>query len=63
MNRLWIALTLYGVLALLVWQTITDEKVRAITFIILAGFALRTLAHRRQGIRPAAGSDSDHEPM
>ena len=62
MNRLWIAMTLFAVLGLLAWQTLSDEKIRLVTLVILAGFAVRTLAHRRHaGI--ATGDDSEQEPM
>jgi hypothetical protein len=43
MNRLWIALGAYAVLAGLVWLTIDDQKIRLVTWLILAMFAIRTL--------------------
>jgi hypothetical protein len=50
------------VLAVLAWQTISDEKMRLVTLIVLAGFAVRTLAHRRDGIREGTEGDSKNEP-
>jgi hypothetical protein len=55
-------MTLFAVLGLLAWQTLSDEKIRLVTLVILAGFAVRTLAHRHHaGI--ATGNDSEQEPM
>ncbi len=62
MNRLLIALVAYAVLAVLAWQTISDEKMRLVTLIVLAGFAVRTLAHRRDGSREGTEGDSKNEP-
>ena len=48
MNRLWIALGIYVLLALLAWQTLSDQKIRWITWAILAMFAIRTIVHERR---------------
>jgi hypothetical protein len=48
MNRLWIALGAYAVLAGLVWLTIDEQKVRLVTWLILAMFAVRTLVWDRR---------------
>jgi hypothetical protein len=56
-NRFWIALAAYALLALLAWQTLSDEKIRLVTLVVLASFALRTLAHRRDARNSEEGSD------
>ncbi len=48
MNRLWIALGAYVLLALLVWLTIDDQKIRLVSWLILAMFAVRTLVWDRR---------------
>jgi hypothetical protein len=49
MNRLWIALGAYVVLAVLAAITIADQKFKLATLAILAMFAIRTLTwHRKQ---------------
>jgi len=42
MKRLWMALALYVVLALLAWMTLSDPKFRIATLAILVMFAIRT---------------------
>jgi len=56
-NRFWIALAAYALLAFLAWQTLSDEKIRLVTLVVLASFVLRTLAHRRDARNSAEGSD------
>ena len=46
MNRLSIAFVAYVVLGLLTYTTISDERIRAVTFAILALFAVKTWLHR-----------------
>jgi len=46
-NRLWMALAAYALLALLTWKTITDERLRLATFLILALFALKSILRRK----------------
>ena len=48
MNRLWLALGLYAVLAGLAWSTLSDQKFRLATLAILAMFAVRTLTWSRK---------------
>jgi len=43
-----VSLSLYSVLALLVWQTLGDDKLRYATWAVLAFFAVRTLLVWRQ---------------
>jgi hypothetical protein len=40
------ALVADAVLALLAWQTLSDEKLRLVTMVILAGLAVKTALHR-----------------
>jgi hypothetical protein len=42
MKRLWVALSVYVVLAVLAWTTISDQKFKLATLAILAMFAVRT---------------------
>jgi Na+/H+ antiporter NhaA len=47
LNRLSIALGVYVLLGVLAWTTLADSKVRALTFVILGLFAVKTLLHRK----------------
>ena len=47
MQKFWIAMVAYVVLGFLAWQTLSDEKLRLVTVVILAFFALRTWLHWR----------------
>jgi hypothetical protein len=57
MLRLYGALVVYAVLALLAWQTLSDQTLRLITMVVLAGFAVKTVLHRNDR-RAAEGQDS-----
>ncbi len=48
MKRLWVALGVYVVLAVLAWTTIGDQKFRLATLAILAMFAVRTWSWSRK---------------
>jgi threonine/homoserine/homoserine lactone efflux protein len=48
MKRLWTALGLFAVLAVLAWTTISDQKFRLATVAVLAFFALRTWTWSRK---------------
>jgi hypothetical protein len=48
MKRLWTALALFVVLALLAWNTIDDQKFRLATIAILAMFAVRAWTWSRK---------------
>ncbi len=50
MNRLSIAFGVYILLGVLAWATLTDEKIRLVTFAILALFAVKTLLHRNDAM-------------
>ena len=56
MNRLVIAFAAFGVLGLLAYTTISDERIRMVTFAILALFAVKTWLHRKD-VREADGRD------
>ena len=57
MNRMWVALIAYAVIAVLTWQTISDQRMRWVTWAILAMFAIRTLAHSKLGDRAENGAE------
>ncbi len=48
MKRLWMALGLFAVLAVLAWTTIGDQKFRLATVAVLAMFAVRTWTWSRK---------------
>ena len=48
-SRFSIALALFGLLGLVAWLTLPDQKVRGVTLALVAMFALKSwLHHRRQ---------------
>jgi len=51
-NRLRMALAAYVALAVLVWATIGDQRIRLATWAILAMFALKTWVRRKDVIHP-----------
>ena len=56
-NRFVLALVAYVVLGALAWTTITDERLRLATFLVLALFAVKTIL-RRKDVMHADGEDS-----
>jgi hypothetical protein len=65
-NRLFLALGAYVVLAVLSWTTISDQKIRLVTLAILAMFAVKTLLRRKDTMhadRDEQHGESDSEPM
>ena len=56
LNRLAIALAAYLVLAVLAWTTLKDEKLRLVTLLILALFAVKTIVRRRDVMHPDGDS-------
>ena len=48
MKRLWTALGLFAVLAVLAWTTINDQKFKLATVAVLAMFAIRTWTWSRK---------------
>jgi hypothetical protein len=59
MNRLSIALICYAVLGALTWATITDPKIREVTFAILALFAVKSVLRRKDVLHPDKSSDAE----
>ena len=47
-HRLIAAMVAFVVLAVLAWQTLPDERIRWVTWAVLALFAARTLVHWRR---------------
>ena len=50
MNRLLIAFAAYAALGTLAYKTLPDERIRLVTFAILALFAVKTWLHRQDVI-------------
>jgi len=59
MNRLWVALGAYAVLAILAAATISDQKFKLATLAVLAMFAIRTLSWSRKLDREARKRQDD----
>jgi hypothetical protein len=57
-NRFLLAMVAYAVLAVLSWNTITDEKLRLATLAVLALFAVKTVVRRKDVLHPDAKADS-----
>jgi Na+/H+ antiporter NhaA len=55
LNRLSIAFGVYVLLGVLAWTTLDDSRVQAVTFAILALFALKTLLHRKDAMHGGDG--------
>jgi uncharacterized membrane protein YfcA len=56
-TRLVLALVAYAVLGALTWTTIADEKIRLVTLLILALFAVKSILRRKDVMHPD-GDDS-----
>ncbi|HEX8817474.1 MAG TPA: hypothetical protein VF753_18420 [Terriglobales bacterium] len=54
MTRLQMALVAYVALAVLVWSTISDQRLRFATLAILALFAVKTWVRRKDVMHPDA---------
>jgi uncharacterized membrane protein YccC len=59
MNRLAGALIAYLVLGILTWFTISDSRIRGITFMILALFAVKSWVRRKDVLHPGGESKSE----
>jgi hypothetical protein len=46
-NRLAIAFSVYLILGVLAWSTLSDSRIRMVTLAILGLFAVKTLLHRK----------------
>ena len=56
-NRLMLALGAFVAFGILAWNTLSDQRIRLATLAVLAMFALRTWAHRRD----AAGASDERK--
>jgi hypothetical protein len=57
-SRFSIALALFGLLGLVAWLTLPDQKIRGVALALLAMFAVKSwLHHRRQQIDESAERD------
>ena len=56
-NRFLLAMTAYIVLAVLSWNTITDEKLRLATTAVLALFAVKTVVRRKDVLHSDSKAD------
>jgi len=57
-SRFSLAMVAYAVIAVLSWNTITDEKLRLATLAVLALFAVKTVVRRKNVLHPDAKADS-----
>ncbi|HLJ87944.1 MAG TPA: hypothetical protein VKZ53_14065 [Candidatus Angelobacter sp.] len=48
MKKLWAALAVYALLALIAWQTLTEPRFRLLTLVLLGFFAFKTLLHHHR---------------
>ena len=60
MNRLVAALIAYAVLGVLTYLTITDSRIREVTFVILALFAVKSVLRRKQVLHTDGEADTEH---
>ena len=61
-SRFSIALAVYGVLGLLVWLTLPDRKIRAVTLLVLAMFVVKSWLHQRR-VASERNADKSQQPM
>jgi len=59
-NRLVAALIAYAVLGVLTYLTITDSRIREVTFVILALFAVKSVLRRKQVLHTDGEADTEH---
>jgi hypothetical protein len=59
MSRLRMALVAYIVLGALAYTTLSDQKIRAATLVILALFAVKTWVRRKDVLHPDRPTDVD----
>jgi hypothetical protein len=58
-NRLTGALIAYAALGVLTWLTISDSKIRGVTFAILAMFAVKSWVRRKDVLHPTESGDAE----
>ena len=63
MNRLTGALIAYAVLGVLTWFTISDQRIRGITFAILALFALKSVLRRKDVLHPDGEKEAERKDL
>jgi hypothetical protein len=56
LNRLAIAMALYAGLGVLVWTTLSDQRIRLVTLAILALFAVKSWVRRKDVVHPDGDS-------
>ena len=61
MNRLAGALIAYAVLGILAWVTLSNPRIRAVTVVILAMFAVKSWLRRKDVIHPDDVMHPDNE--
>ena len=59
MNRLFAAFAAYAILGVLAYTTLSDERIRLMTFAILGLFAVKTWLHRKEYTQPRDDRDSE----
>ena len=59
MNRLAGALIAYAVLGVLAYLTISDSRIRGVTFVILALFAVKSVLRRKEVLNQDGESAAD----
>jgi hypothetical protein len=59
MSRLAMALIAYLVLGVLAYTTLSDSRIRLLTLLILAMFALKSWVRRKDVIHPESGRESE----
>ncbi len=58
-SRFTMAMVAYVAIAVLAWNTLTDDKLRLATLAVLALFAVKTLVRRKDVIHPDAKADGE----
>jgi hypothetical protein len=59
MSRLAMALVAYLVLGVLAFTTLSDPRIRLLTLLILAMFAIKSWVRRKDVLHPDGDSESD----
>ena len=59
-NRLAAALIAYVILGVLTWLTISDSRIRGVTFAILVLFAVKSWLRRKDVMHPDGESGADN---
>ena len=57
-SRFAMAMVAYVAIAVLAWNTLTDEKLRLATLAVLALFAVKTVVRRKDVIHPDGSAGS-----